>query len=172
MQQGKGRGQVEGIYIIAEQGGPPHPVVEARLVAGAGIEGDRHFARVRTGTGAHRPEDELTLIEAEAIEALARDYGFALGAGESRRNLVTRGIALNDLVGREFRIGAVRARGIRLCEPCAHLAGMTGKEVLRGLIHRGGLRAEILEGGIVHVEDPIDAEEGRAALAPPHAPPA
>ncbi len=94
------------------------------------------------------------MIEAEAIEALKRDYNFELAPGEARRNLVTRGVALNHLVGRDFQIGEVKIRGIRLCEPCDHLQRLTGREVIKGLLHRGGLRAQILTQGTIRVGDP------------------
>jgi MOSC domain-containing protein YiiM len=101
------------------------------------------------------PDFELTLIEAEAIEALKRDYNVELAPGESRRNLVTRGVALNHLVGRDFQIGGVKAHGIRLCEPCSHLQRLTGKQVIKGLLHRGGLRAQILTQGSIRVGDAV-----------------
>ena len=83
----------------------------------------------------------ITLIEAEALEALEREHGVRLEPHESRRNIVTRGVALNELVGREFRVGEVVLRGLMLCEPCRHLEKLTGKQLIRGLVHRGGLRA-------------------------------
>jgi MOSC domain-containing protein YiiM len=102
------------------------------------------------------PDREVTLIEAEAIEALPRDEGVAFEASESRRNLVTRGVALNHLVGREFRVGSVPLRGIRLCEPCVHLESLTRPGVKAGLTHRGGLRAQLLGDGEIRVGDPVD----------------
>jgi MOSC domain-containing protein YiiM len=110
-------------------------------VAGRGLEGDRYFDAKK------KPGQQVTLIEREAVDALGRDYGVKLEPGDARRNLVTEGVALNHLVGREFKIGGVRLRGIRLCEPCTHLQHLTGVKVLPGLVHRGGLRAEIVEGG-------------------------
>jgi MOSC domain-containing protein YiiM len=93
------------------------------------------------------------LIEIEAIEALKREKDITLVPAASRRNLVTRGVPLNHLVGREFRVGPVRLLGTRLCEPCAYLEGLTQKGVLAGLIHRGGLRADIVAGGTIRVGD-------------------
>ena len=98
---------------------------------------------------------EVTLIEIEAIEALEREKNIAIAPGAARRNVVTRGVPLNHLVGREFQVGSVRLRGTRLCEPCAYLEGLTQKGVLAGLIHRGGLRAEIVTAGTIRVEDII-----------------
>ncbi len=97
----------------------------------------------------------MTLIEAEALEGLKHDYGIAIAPGDSRRNVVTRDVPLNHLVNREFLVGNVRLRGTRLCEPCAHLERLTEGGVLRGLVHRGVLRAEILSGGTIRVADPI-----------------
>jgi MOSC domain-containing protein YiiM len=97
------------------------------------------------------------LIESEALEALKRDYGVELEPAQARRNLVTRAVALNHLVGREFTVGEARLRGTRLCDPCAHLESLTTRAVLRGLIHRGGLRADVVSGGMIRVGDSIAA---------------
>jgi MOSC domain-containing protein YiiM len=132
---------------IAEPRGPMMPRDEVRAVAGKGLEGDRYFG------DASKPGKQLTLIEAEAIEALERDYKVKLEARDARRNLVVRGVALNHLVGREFKIGDVLLRGVRLCEPCDHLAKVTGAAVLPGLVHRGGLRADILTDGTIRIGD-------------------
>ena len=99
----------------------------------------------------------MTLIEIEALEALRRDYEIELEPGAARRNIVTRGVALNHLVGREFSVGGVRLRGVRLCEPCAHLEKLSRKGVLRSLVHRGGLRADILSEGTIRPGDPVEA---------------
>jgi MOSC domain-containing protein YiiM len=123
-------------------------VAEVRAIAGSGLEGDRYAAKMKPGT-------QITLTETEALEAAARDYGIEIAHDDTRRNLLTRGVALNHLVGREFRVGAVRLRGMRLCEPCSHLEGLTGKEMIKALRHRGGLRAEILESGVIRVGDVI-----------------
>jgi MOSC domain-containing protein YiiM len=129
-------------------------VQQAEAIPGVGLEGDRYANRQGTF---YKPEPdyELTLIEAEAIEALRREYGVELAPGEARRNVVTRGVPLNHLVGREFHIGAVKLRGIRLCEPCDHLQRLTGRPVIKGLRHRGGLRAQILSQGAIRVADLI-----------------
>lgn len=128
----------------------------ARAVPGLGLEGDRYF----DGTGTfspdpRKPDFELTLIEKEKIEAFARESGLPFTAADARRNLVTEGVDLNALVGREFRIGEVRVRGIRLCEPCNYLAKITFPETLKGLVHKGGLRAQILTEGTLRPGDPI-----------------
>jgi MOSC domain-containing protein YiiM len=95
------------------------------------------------------------LIEIEAIEALKVELGVELDPGSIRRNIVTSGIPLNHLVGREFQIGEVKARGIKLCEPCSHLARLTHSAVLPGLVHRGGLRAQILTDGTIRVGETV-----------------
>ncbi len=123
--------------------------------AGQGLEGDRYANRSGTFSGQPGSGREVTLIEIEAIEALKRDYQVELEAKVTRRNLVTRGVALNHLVNREFKIGEVTLRGRRLCEPCSHLEKMTRGGVLRGLVHRGGLRADIIAGGTLRVGDRI-----------------
>ena len=147
-------GTIEFIYIAPKATEPTHSVNEVLAVPGVGLEGDRYAMRQGTFFKPE-PDFELTLIEAEAIEALKRDYNVELAPSESRRNLVTRGVALNHLVGRDFQIGGVKAHGIRLCEPCSHLQRLTGKQVIKGLLHRGGLRAQILTQGSIRVGDPV-----------------
>ena len=125
-------------------------VDRARALAGRGLEGDRYADGAGTFSprGAHRPGYELTLIAAEVVEELtARDA--ALDFASTRRNVLTRGIDVNALVGRDFSIGDVRCRGLRLAEPCAHLERLHGPGLLRPLIHRGGLRVDILSDGYI-----------------------
>lgn len=155
-------GAVESIYIASAAAGPTTALQAVEAIPGVGLEGDRYALKQGTFYKPD-PDRELTLIEAEAIEALRRDYGVELAAGDARRNIVTRGVSLNHLVGREFAIGNVRIRGIRLCEPCGHLQTVTGKPVIKGLIHRGGLRAQILSAGTIHAGDPVS--EGVANTA-------
>lgn len=153
----RGNGSVVSIHIAAAGGAPVQSVRRVQAAAGKGLEGDRYFNQSGTYSNDPGSGKEVTLIESEAIEALKRDYGIELNLGDSRRNIVTRGVSLNHLVGREFNVGEVTLRGIRLCEPCTHLEKLTRKGVMRGLIHRGGLRAEILTGGMIRVDDAIDA---------------
>ena len=144
---------VYAIYITARKTEEPVQVSEARAVPGKGLEGDRYFDGQGTfPTGIGRG---VTLIEIEAITALKRESGIELKPGRSRRNIVTEGVALNHLVNKIFYVGAVQLKGIRLCEPCAHLEQLTTKGVHKGLIHRGGLRAEVLSEGIIHEGDSI-----------------
>jgi MOSC domain-containing protein YiiM len=146
---------VEGIFIAANAEGETQPVGAVAAVAGRGLEGDRYFAGEGTFFKDRKPGQDLTLIEAEAIEGLAADDGIELGPGESRRNVMTRGIGLNDLVGRRFTVGDVECVGQRLCDPCSHLERITQTGVLKGLANRGGLRADIVTGGRIAVGDEV-----------------
>lgn len=140
---------VEAIFVGSHKNKPMGRVDEATARAGLGLEGDRYYR-----AGGNEPDREITLIEAEAIEALNAG-GVALDPSESRRNVVTRGVSLNDLIGREFTIGAVRLEGIRPCDPCGHLEKLTRPGVRVGLDHRGGLRARIIKGGSIRVGDSV-----------------
>ena len=147
------------LFIGSKAGKVLERVDQVAAVAGHGLEGDRKFRREGTPKAKDGPDRELTLIEAEAIEAAGRDYGVAIEPVETRRNVVTRGIALNHLVGKRFKVGAVLLQGIRLCEPCDHLESLTRPGVRAALVHRGGLRAQILEGGPIRVGDAISLVE-------------
>lgn len=131
------------------------PRLEVTAVAGRGIEEDRYFHGAGYWSKSPGAIRDITLIEIEAIEALNREKNISLAPGATRRNLVTRGVPLNHLVGSEFQVGNVRLLGTRLCEPCSYLEGLTQKGVLTGLIHRGGLRADIVAGGTIRVGDLI-----------------
>ena len=158
------QGHVVSIHIADRKEAPTRAVEKVRAIPGKGLEGDRYFSAAGTYSDRPGPFREITLIEIEAIEALARDNDVEIAAGDSRRNVVTRGVPLNHLVGREFQVGAVRLRGIRLCEPCAHLERLTRRGVLGGLVHRGGLRAQILMDGEIHTGDPVlPLDSGRTA---------
>jgi MOSC domain-containing protein YiiM len=128
-----------------------HIVEHAKALANRGLEGDRYAAKAGTFTPANETARgyDLTLIEAEVLDNLVLPEDRRLGYAEARRNLITRGIDLNALVGRRFRVGDVECLGQRLCEPCSHLERLTTKGALRGLIHRGGLRADVLSDGEV-----------------------
>jgi MOSC domain-containing protein YiiM len=150
----EGAGKVVEINISPEEERLPEPVERVRAVAGRGLEGDRYFY---DGEGMQPERDrELTLIALEALDALADEHGIELTAAESRRQVATRGIDLNALEGKRFRVGAIECEGIELCEPCNHLQGLTQPGVLRGLVHRGGLRAAILAGGEIAVGDLVE----------------
>jgi MOSC domain-containing protein YiiM len=143
------------VHIAASGSAPMQEVATVIAVEGRGLEGDRYFAKTGTYTNHPGSGRAVTLIEIEAIEALAREYDMHLAAGLARRNLVTRDVALNHLVGKTFVVGDVVLRGTRLCEPCLHLEKLAVKGVARGLIHRGGLRAEIVAGGAIGAGDAL-----------------
>jgi MOSC domain-containing protein YiiM len=147
-------GTLEAIYIAGEAAAPLVRVDAARAIAGTGLDGDRYALGRGTFENPPLEDREVTLIEIETIEALARD-GLTLEPGAARRNLVTRGVPLNHLVGVEFAIGDAVIRGRRLCEPCDHLAKLTSPTIMKALIHRGGMRAQIIVGAMLRVGDPI-----------------
>jgi MOSC domain-containing protein YiiM len=151
-------GVVEGLFRATLSTGPMEALERAPLVAGVGVEGDRYAAGRGRFSASGRSGQELTLIEAEAVEALGRDHGVELAAADARRNVVTRGIDLNALVGHRFRLGEVACQGQRLAEPCSWLQQLTPPGTLRGLVHCGGLRADILVSGVVAVGDRVEAE--------------
>jgi len=148
-------GMLEHIHITPAGRQPMQELTEARLIAGQGIEGDRYF--LGTGTYAHKPEPgrQVTLIEVETLEALARDKGIELAVGEHRRNLTVRGVPLNHLVGRRFRVGNVVLEATRLNFPCKYLEQITGKPVYEPLLNRSGLNCMIVEGGSVRPGDRV-----------------
>ena len=154
---GAGVGIVEAVVIADRAEAATVRVQRAVARAGRGLEGDRYFDKRGTWSNRHGRGQDLTLIEGEVLDALTLPEG-GLSAEEARRNIVTRGIELNPLVGTRFRVGEVECFGQRLCEPCAHLARLTRKPgTLRGLIHTGGLRADVLTDGEICVGSEIAA---------------
>lgn len=147
------QGKVVSINIAKAGGEPVRSLEQVRAVAGKGLEGDRYFAKQGSFSNNPGTGREVTLIESEAIDALERDCNVKLDYKDSRRNIVTRGVPLNHLVGREFRVGDVRMLGVRLCEPCNH--SFPDGNVKQALVHRGGLRAEILNDGTIRVGDAV-----------------
>ena len=143
------------IFIKPAPGQPMQAVDQVNAVPGKGLEGDRYYND--TGQLSDKPESgrQVTLIEIEALQAVKDETGIELPTSEARRNLVTRGAPLNQLVGKRFQVGEVMLRGVRLCEPCTYLEGMTQPGVRAALVHRGGLRAEILSAGTFRPGDPI-----------------
>jgi MOSC domain-containing protein YiiM len=155
------RGTVEGIAISPIESQLPEPVESIEVLGGQGPRGDRYFV----DEPAERDGADLTLIEAEALEAFTDETGIELSHSESRRNVLTRGVRLNDLVGKRFRVGEVECVGVELCEPCNHLQGLTRPGVLRGLVHRGGLRADVTQSGTIAVGDELANLEAIEATA-------
>jgi MOSC domain-containing protein YiiM len=143
-------GEVVAVYIGPERQ-RPQPVERVQAHAGKGLAGNRYY----WVDGAAPAGNALTLIEAEALQAFQSETGIELTAQASRRNVLTRGIDLNALVGKRFRVGDVECEGVELCEPCAHLASLTHPGVLRGMVHRAGLNADILTDGEIAVGDAV-----------------
>jgi steroid delta-isomerase-like uncharacterized protein len=150
-------GSVISIHIAPAAGAPMQSLETVRAVPAQGFEGDRYFTKQGTFSATPGSVRDVTLIEAESIEALNSKLGSTFAPADMRRNLVTRGVALNHLVGRDFKVGEVLLRGERLCQPCSYLETLTQVGVKATLQHRAGLRAEILEGGMIRVGDPLAA---------------
>jgi len=151
-------GEVAAIYVAPAAGAPMQFRRSVRAVPGRGLEGDRYFEAAGTFSVARRGREvtEVTLIELEVIEELRSTWGLDVAAPDSRRNVVTRSVALNDLVGCDFVVGGVRLRGAGLCEPCVSLVkSQENKHLLRALVHKGGLRAQILGEGTISVGDHV-----------------
>jgi MOSC domain-containing protein YiiM len=153
------QGEVLHIFTAAQASAPMQELEEANLMEGAGIEGDRYAA----GTGYYSSKPhinrQVTLIEIETLEALERDHEICLLPDETRRNLVTRDVPLNHLVGRKFRVGAdVVLYGGRLNTPCQYLEDLLRKPVFKLLVNRSGLNCQIVRGGIVRKRDRIQPD--------------
>jgi MOSC domain-containing protein YiiM len=136
--------RVEAIHLGPTESGPLDPVDSASALSGKGLEGDRYFFADGAGPG-----KALTLVEAEVVDDAK------LEAGATRRQITTRGARLNDLVGKRFRVGGVECYGVELCEPCSHLESMTRPGLMKELVHRAGINADILTDGTITVGDPI-----------------
>jgi MOSC domain-containing protein YiiM len=147
-------GEVVGLFIASGEGLPMQARPEVIAEAGRGLVGDRYYDDAGTfSTGGDK--SEITFIEAESLEALKSESNIVFGADENRRNIVTRGVPLNHLVGQTFSVGSTVIEGQCLAEPCGYLEKLTGKKVRAALIHRGGLRAKIIRGGPIRVGDSI-----------------
>ncbi len=153
-------GRVVGVYTTPAAGVPMVGHADVRAIAGVGLDGDRY------ATAAGRFSDrgdrrDVTLIEREAIVGTRNEYDLELAEHETRRNLITEDVPLNHLVGKTFRVGDVVFRGIRLAEPCSYLAGLAERPgISRALVHRGGLRAEIVTDGVIGVGDTVEPTPG------------
>ncbi|MFM1895321.1 MAG: hypothetical protein RLZZ385_395 [Pseudomonadota bacterium] len=150
-------GKIEKIFITPTAGSRLLPVASVQLDAARGIVGDRYHEGVGTfSKGTAEPGQNLTLIEAEEIENFRKTHNADLGYGELRRNIVTRGVALNELIGKEFTINGIKLKGIEACQPCATLARLTHSAVLPDMIDRCGLRVAVLDSGEIKVGDTIE----------------
>jgi MOSC domain-containing protein YiiM len=142
---------IERIFVAGKAGEPQIEARTVNVVAGAGIEGDRYFGAT------DEPGQNITLVEAEEIEAFGAEAGRSIDLSATRRNLVTRGVRLNDLIGKEFIVGNVRLRGVELCEPCRGFghrlasADHVPAAVVRRFVHRAGIRADVLSSGTIAV---------------------
>lgn len=160
-------GELLHIHIAPRASAPMQALGKAKLIAGGGIAGDRYAARLGTYSKNHHIDRQATLIESEVLEALARDRGIELAPAEHRRNLTTRGVPLNHLVGHYFRVGECVLYGGRLNVPCLYLENLLGKKVFRPLLNRSGLNCRIIVEGTIRLRDGIewcDPESIDAAL--------
>lgn len=149
-------GEVVAIHVAGKAGAPMTAVDVVRALAGRGLDGDRYAQSSGTFSERESAGRQVTLIEEEALAAIAAEAGIELAPGDSRRNVTTRGVPLNHLVGREFDVGGVRLRGVKLCEPCGYLQRTLGIDhLVQALAHRAGLNAEVLSDGKIGVGDPI-----------------
>lgn len=153
--------KVTHIFTAPEAGATMQSHQQINAIMGAGLEGDRYAANQgKWSKPDPQSKRQITLIESENITSLLAEHDIEVNPAQLRRNIVTQGVRLNDLVGMTFQVGEVRLRGQELCDPCAYLESHSKAGVLKGLVNKGGLRAQILEGGIIHVDDPIVVEAG------------
>ncbi len=144
-------GRVEAIFLTAEHGELPASVDRVHAQAGRGLQGNRYY----WDDGTAPPGQALTLIASEAVEAVASEGDVSVEPAATRRNVLTRGIDVNELVGKRFRIGTVKCEGVELCEPCADLEAMTQPGVIKAFVHRAGLNADILSDGEISLGDAV-----------------
>ena len=144
-------GRVEAIFITRQHGAVPEPVERVSARAGGGLQGNRYY----WDDGDAPSGRAVTLIAAEAVEDFRRETGSSLQPAETRRNVLTRGVDVNALVGKRFRIGDVECEGVELCHPCKHLESMTEPGVIKGMVNRCGLNADILSDGEISIGDAV-----------------
>lgn len=146
---------VEYIHIAPGASKPMIMLPEAEIIAGRGIKDDRYATKTGHYSADPKPGRHVTLIEAEVIEEIARDQSIPFTPHDSRRNITTRGIRLNSLIGKQLQIGPAVLEVIRRCDPCTYLEGLVGQPVLKPLVDRGGIRCDVLTGGVIRVGDTI-----------------
>src|SRR5689334_1621214 len=149
------KGWIQAIYTAPAEALPVIRRTQVHAHSGVGLDGDRYALGTGFWSRDHKVSRDVTLIEAEVIEALGDECGRPFDQGSFRRNIVTRGVRLNELVGKRFRIGELVLEGTTLCEPCAYLERLVGRPILQALVHRGGLRANILTIGNIRCDDEI-----------------
>jgi MOSC domain-containing protein YiiM len=149
-------GKVESLFLGPEEGGPVREVESLVAVAGRGLQGDRYF---HTGDGPHDPTLEITLVEIEPLERAPEEHDLVVEPIDMRRNVVTRGVTLRDLIGRKFSVGEVVIEALQDNPPCRRLQRLTGKPLLKPLIENGGVRGRIVQGGTIRPGDPISVED-------------
>jgi len=150
-------GTIESIHVAPEGGAAMQPLQEIQALAGRGLDGDRYCLEVGAFSDREGPERQVTLIEAEVLEAVARDHDLVIEPNISRRNLVTRGVALPHLVGQTFCVGEAEFRGVKLNEPCQYFQDLIQMDgVIEALMHRSGLNAEVVSGGTIRVGDTVE----------------
>jgi MOSC domain-containing protein YiiM len=159
-------GHLLAIQIAREAEGRMESLAEVRAIPGRGLEGDRYFAGHGSFSETPGGGREVTLVASEMIGILEREHGIQLSPTDTRRNLVTKGVSLNDLVGKVCQVGSVRMKGVSLAEPCAHLERLTQPGVLKGLVHRAGLRAELIDEGVLQVGDEVTSSPEPLAPTP------
>jgi MOSC domain-containing protein YiiM len=148
------QGTVVGLYVAPRSAEPMMGVSEVRAFADRGLEGDRFFRK--SWSAANRPDKAVSFIEEETLQTAAAELGVDIFTAKTRRNIVTRGVPLKELLGREFVVGGVVMRGIRLFEPCAHLEKLSNiPGIFRALEHRSGLKAAIVSDGVIRINDPV-----------------
>jgi MOSC domain-containing protein YiiM len=162
------QGRVVSLHIAPQSAKPMLSVPHVQAVADGGLEGDRFFRA--SWTSVNRPDKAVTLIEEETIQAAAAELGIEVVSGDMRRNIVTHGVPLIELLDREFTIGAVTMRGVRLFQPCAHLERVSNTPgIAKALLHRSGLKAAIVSSGVIRIGDQIalrrEVLRGRPELA-------
>ena len=154
------RGNVVSVHLATEAGAPMASPANIEAIAGKGVEGDRycsgtgHFSHI---TGARR---QITLFESEVLETLLRDHNIEFAPDMCRMNIVTEGVPLSHLIDQQFKVGDATLRGLQLNEPCSRLNEVTGKRIVKALVHRCGLFAEIVEGGVIRPGDPVTSIDG------------
>lgn len=160
-------GRIEAIHVAPESGAEMEAKDRVEAVSGQGLRGDRYFRDAGTYSESARDVSrELSIIESEAISAVERDYGISVGPDEHRRNLTTSDVGLNRLVGKRFRVGRAVCEGVELCEPCSYLESLLDRDGLHdALIHRGGIRAQIVSDGVIETGDSISIVDDAADAA-------